>query len=448
MPSGRRRVAFGHCPHIGYNWLWRHAQMESKDEMPTLGDTLELDLTDMTHGGEALGRHQGLVCFVPHALPGERVRVKVTEARSRYLRGELIEVMTASPHRTTPPCQHFGICGGCHWQHIAYPAQLVYKQRIVQEQITRLAKLPDVPVRPVLSMDEPWHYRNHVQFRLDREGNIGYLAARSHEVVAIEECYLPHPLIEEVLASLELDYPGLRQVSVRVGTRTEDAMVILETADDAPEIEVVDLPLSIVLLPPDGAPQTLVGDDHITEELAGRRYRISAGSFFQVNTAQAEHLVRLVREALAPTGDELLLDLYCGVGTFGLALADQVRQVIGIEEGESAILDASENAEGLENVELWQGSVEEALSEVDQRADLVVLDPPRAGMEAGALAALIKLAPQRIAYVSCDPASLARDLRILADGGYEVQHVQPVDMFPQTYHVETVCALERKESPR
>lgn len=411
--------------------------------MVSRGDLIELELTDITHGGDALGRHEGLVCFVPYGVPGDRARVRVTEAKSHYVRGELLEVLAASPHRVTPPCRHFGRCGGCHWQHIAYPQQLAYKQRIVQEQMARIAKLPDVPVRPTLGMDEPWHYRNHVQLTPDREGNLGYLAARSHDVVAIEECYLPHPLIEEVLASLDLDYPGLRQVSLRAGTRTEDRMVILDVEGDEPEIEVDDLPLSLVLLPPEGAPRVLVGDDHIHEELAGRRYRISAESFFQVNTDQAEHLVRLVREALAPTGGERLLDLFCGVGTFGLALASQVRQVIGVEESEGAIADAVENAEGLENVELWQGSVEEAIAEVEPGVELVVLDPPRAGVAAGALAALIKLAPQRIAYVSCDPASLARDLRILADGGYEARYIQPVDMFPQTYHVETVALLSR-----
>jgi 23S rRNA (uracil1939-C5)-methyltransferase len=188
---------------------------------------------------------------------------------------------------------------------------------------------------------------------------------------------------------------------------------------------------------------TLVGRDYIEEEIAGRRYRLSANSFFQVNTEQAGHLVRLVQEALAPEGPEILLDMYCGVGTFGLSLADRVQRVIGIEENAYAIEDAEANAQSLGNVSFYAGRVEDILPNLQSAVELAVVDPPRSGIEAGALQALIGLAPRRIAYVSCDPASLARDLKNLGAAGYAVRSVQPVDMFPQTYHIESVTLLER-----
>jgi len=342
-----------------------------------------------------------------------------------------------------PPCRHFGICGGCQWQHMAYGAQLAHKREIVRDQMARIAKLPEVPVATVLGMDVPWHYRNHVQFALDDEGNLGYLAARSHRVVPIEECYLPHLLLEDILVSLDLDLPGLRSLSLRAGTNTGDLMVILETTSgDIPDF-AVDVPVSCVLWPADGAPVALVGCDYIHEEVAGRLYRVSAGSFFQVNTAQAAHLVRLVTEALAPESDDVLLDMFCGVGTFGLSLAERVQAIIGVEESPSAVGDARANAKECGNVTILQGRAEDALPSLPHPVDLAVLDPPRAGVSPAALEALASLGPRRIAYVSCDPASLARDLGRLDAAGYAIRSIQPVDMFPQTYHIESVTLLER-----
>lgn len=406
------------------------------------GDVIELNLTDMAHGGEALGRLDGQVCFVPYTLPGETVRARILESHRSYLRAELVEVLTPSPDRVEPPCAHFGVCGGCQWQHIAYPAQLAYKREILQGQLAHIAKL-ELDVAPTLGMETPWHYRNNVRFSIDNEGNLGYLAARSHEVVAIQECYLPHPLIEEMLLALDLAMPNLRRLSLRAGINTEDLMLILEGQDDdLPELEV-DLPISCVWLPQKGAPITMAGRSALYEKIAGRTYRISADSFFQVNTVQAERLVQLVQQGLDPRSDDLVLDLYCGVGTFGLALADQVEAVIGVEESPGAIYDAMENAQQQENVTLIHGPVEAILDQLPPQIDLAIIDPPRTGVKAETLQALAATAPRRIAYVSCDPASLARDLAKLVAAGYAVVHVQPVDMFPQTYHIETLALLER-----
>ena len=322
-------------------------------------------------------------------------------------------------------------------------AQLELKTAVVGNQLARLGRLPDAPVKPTIPSNSPWHYRNHVRFSVSDDGRLGFVATDGRRVETIEACLLLHPLLEELFAALDLELPGLVRLSLRAGVNTGDQMMIFETQDDLPPALESDLPVSCVLLLSDDTPVNLIGNNYITEVVAGRRFRISAASFFQVNTAAAEELVRLVGEYLAPTGDETLLDAYCGVGTFALSLADQVGQVIGIEEDASAVADARLNAADLANVEFIEGSVEAVLLRLNRPIDLAVLDPPRQGCKPKALAALIELAPRRIVYVSCDPATLARDARRLADGGYQLVEVQPVDMFPQTYHIESVALFEK-----
>jgi len=408
----------------------------------------ELHLTDMAHGGDALGRHEGKVIFVPYAIPGEEALVEIVEDKGRYARARLVEILSPSPHRVDPPCPHFGPgrCGGCQWQHIAYPAQLELKAAVVGDQLARLGRLPDVPLKmkPTIPSASPWHYRNHVQFSVGDDGRLGFVATAGRRVETIEVCYLLHPILDELFAALDLELPGLARLSLRAGVNTGDQMMIFETHDDLPPALESDLPVSCVLLLSDGTPVNLIGNNHITEVVAERRFHISAPSFFQVNTAVAEELVRVVGEYLAPAGDETLLDAYCGVGTFALSLADQVGQVIGIEEAAGAVADARLNVAELTNVEFIEGSVEALLPQLDRPIDLAVLDPPRQGCKPEALRALIELAPRRIVYVSCDPATLARDARKLAGGGYRLVEVQPVDMFPQTYHIESVAMFEKE----
>jgi 23S rRNA (uracil1939-C5)-methyltransferase len=410
-----------------------------------MGKRFELHLTDMAHGGDALGRHEGKVIFVPYAIPGEEVAVEIAEDKGRYARARLVELLSPSPHRVDPPCPHFGPgkCGGCQWQHIAYQAQLELKAAVVGDQLARLGRLPDVPVKRPIPNSSPWHYRNHVQFSVGDGGRLGFVTTAGRRVEPIEVCYLLHPLLEELFVALDLELPGLVRLSLRAGVNTGHQMMIFETYDDLPPALESDMPVSCVLLLSDGTPANLIGSNHITEVVAGRRFHISATSFFQVNTAAAEELVRVVGEYLAPAGDETLLDAYCGVGTFALSLADKVGQVIGVEEAAGAVADARLNVAGLTNVEFIEGRVETLLPQLDRQIDLAVLDPPRQGCKPDALAALIKLAPRRIVYVSCDPATLARDAHKLTDGGYQLAEVQPVDMFPQTYHIESVALFEK-----
>jgi 23S rRNA (uracil1939-C5)-methyltransferase len=428
-----------------------------------MADQLTLSLSDMAYGGEAVGRFEGKAIFVPYAIPGETVRVQVVMDKGRFARARLLDILTPSPHRVPPPCPHFGVCGGCHWQHVDYQAQLEYKRSIVLSQLQRIAGLADAAVRPTLGMDDPWHYRNHVQFAVSEEGELGFMATGSHRVVPIERCLLVHALLEELYDSLDVELPGLRRLTLRGGVNTGERMIILEMAEDQPPEVEVDLPVSFVLLLSDGTPVTLLGSSYIHERLVGRTYRVSAPSFFQVNTQQAEILVAMVRTYLNPTADDTILDAYCGVGTFALELAQTASQVVGIEGSAPALADAVANAAGVDNVRFVRGAVAENLCTVELaprgatpfapggedptgehlKAPLAVLDPPREGVGQEVVAALARLAVQRIVYVSCDPATLARDIKGMLAAGYALREVQPVDMFPQTYHIESVALLER-----
>ena len=423
-----------------------------------MGSVIELTLDAIAHGGEAIGRHAGKAIFVPYAIPGEQVRVEIIEDKERWARARLLKVLTPSPDRVTPPCPHFGpdACGGCQWQHIAYPRQAELKQAIVADQLRRLGRIAEPPVADIIALADPestdeapafldYGYRNHTQFALTAEGRVGYRRGASHDVLAIDRCLLLDPRLDDLHAALDVAWPELSGVSLRVGVNTEQALILFESAAaEAPELEL-DLPAACALLTPHGL-QPLIGEPHLFEEVAGLRYRISAQSFFQINTAGAAALVDtvLAYAALAPA--DVVLDLYCGVGLFALALAETAAEVIGIESSPSACDDFACNVGDRQNVTLHEGAVEQvlpALAGQGQRVDVAVLDPPRAGAGPETLQALASLGPRRIVYVSCDPATLARDAIHLAAAGYRLVEAQPVDMFPQTYHVETVARWEK-----
>lgn len=406
---------------------------------------IRLQLTGMAHGGEALGRHEGKVIFVPYALPGEEVFVEIVQDKGRYARARLSEVVEPSPDRVEPRCPHFGVCGGCQWQHVAYGAQLRFKEEILRDQLERIGGVSKPPVRPSLGAHEPWLYRNQVQFHLDEEGRLGFLSLGGKEVVPIEVCYIMHPLVEEVFRALDLAFPQLKRLSIRAGTRTGQKLLVLEMKEGVIPALEVDEPLSCVEFLPDGTLLTLVGDSHIVEEVRGRRFRISAATFFPVNTEQLERLIEVVRGYLAPEGHEVLLDACCGVGTFGLSLAGEVSQVIGVEKSNSALADARFNAQNEENVDLIGGRIEDILPDL-VKVDLALLNPPRQGCGRAVIAQLLRLAPDKIVYVSCNPATLARDIKRLGEGGYHLVEAQPVDIFPQAYHIEAVALLERSAS--
>ncbi|HZQ10085.1 MAG TPA: class I SAM-dependent RNA methyltransferase [Anaerolineae bacterium] len=407
-----------------------------------------MKFTAMAHGGEGLARDEnGRVIFVPYAIAGETARVEIIESRRGFARGRLVEILKASPARIVPRCPHFpplpnfpmsGFCGGCQWQHIAYSAQIEFKTQIVRDQFARVAKLPDAPILPMLPAKREWYYRNNMQFAVNENGALCLRAPDSHELVPIRVCFIIDEPIGEMFKTLELAAESFNGVTLRAGENTNSRLIILESDDPTiPEIET-DEPVSIAFHSGD-VTVPLLGNEALTESVGGLTFQISPDSFFQVSTPMAQTLVELVSEFLAPRATDILLDAYGGVGLFGLTLAPHLARVIELEENPTAVEDARRNASTLSNVEFHTGRVEHVLPKLESSIDLAIVDPPRAGMERNALDALAAKKPRKIAYVSCDPATLARDTSRLLEQGYLLESVQPVDMFPQTYHIECVA---------
>ena len=410
---------------------------------------LTVKLEKLTYGGDALGREPdpmtgagGRAVFVPFALPGETVSVRVVEEKRGHVRAELVEVLEPSPERIAPKCKHFGICGGCHYQHLSYQAQLQAKTGLLRDQLTRIGKIQNPPVKSIVPSPREWNYRNHVQFHLTREGELGYIGANSRGVLPISECHLPEPVLNEIWPSLEFD-PGLEleRVSLRMGAN-EESMLVLESGNpELPELEL-EAGLSVVHLTGDDM-VVMAGNDHLTISVKDRMFRVSAASFFQVNTEMAGKMVEHLLDHLPVSHKTTLLDVYCGVGLFSAFFAPRVGRLIGVESSSSACEDFTANLDEFENVELYEAPAETALPALDVIPDLAIVDPPRAGLDKRALDALLAQGPARIAYVSCDPSTLGRDAARLSAGGYRLVQVTPFDLFPQTCSIESISILEK-----
>jgi 23S rRNA (uracil1939-C5)-methyltransferase len=450
---------------------------------PRRGDRVDVSIDDLAFGGEGVGRLDGYVMFVRGGLPGDRLRVQVTETRARYGRGLIESVLTRSPHRVDAPCPYFGRCGGCRLQHLSYPVQLAFKEKQVRDCLERLGDVAGFELRPILPAPEAYGYRNKMEFTVARE--LGESIVGLHEadrydaVIDIERCLLQSETMNALLDEMRRQtlahrlpaWDGvteqglLRFVTIREGRRTGEAMVNIVAA--SPDVErlgpvadaleartpgVVSVVLNVNAKKASVAVGTeehvLLGRDHLTESLDGVRFQVSANSFFQTNTLQAERLFALVEAACEPHAGETLLDLYSGTGAISLLLARRCRRVYGIEVAPAAVADAVRNARanGIENCTFLTGEVRHVLPALIAEGvavDTVVADPPRAGFHPKALAALAGLGPARIVYVSCNPSTLARDVGDLVRRGYRLEWVQPVDMFPQTPHIEAVARLRR-----
>ena len=410
-----------------------------------MDDIFELTLDVMAYGGEAIGRYNDKAIFVPYTIPGERVRVEVVEDNPRYAKARLVEVLDPSPARIEPLCPYFGQdgCGGCQFQHIAYPVQVQIKGLVVLDQLRRIGKFEEPPVLEPIADESGWEYRNHVRFRTTEEGRPGFFAANSHRVIPVDDCLIMDPRLRDLYTALDMLQPDVEQMELRTGTATGDLMLLLQTFDEESPTLEVDFPISIVQVRHDTVGAPLIGLDYIKEVVNDREFRISATSFYQVNTPQAGKLVDLVLAALDLSGYEKVLDAYCGMGLFTAFLSQAAGFVTGIELNAASIADARQNLVDADNVRFLEGQVEEILPTLEEKIDAAVLDPPRTGLERAALDALVASNPRRIAYVSCDPATLSRDARRLVALGYQLEWVQPVDLFPQTYHIENVALFTR-----
>ena len=409
---------------------------------------LEINLTTLTYGGEALGRlPDGRAVFVPFALPGERVCARVVEEKTRYLRADLVEVISPSPQRVEPRCAHYGMCGGCHLQHLLYEGQTAAKREILRDQLRRLAGFNNPPVKETVS-SQPWGYRNHVQFHLTPEGKLGYHPLRAGVVFPIQECHLPQPLISQIWPQLEFEgLPGVERIGLRQGD-IGDLQLILESSDPRPpEISIEELDISVVHVSPAGS-LVLAGSPATTLTVLGRPFQVSAGSFFQVNSLMAEKMVaHVLEEARLPAG-AVVLDVYCGVGLFSAFLAPHAHRLIAIEASPQACDDFVVNLDEFDHVELYQAPAEAVLPTLQATPDLMLVDPPRSGLGRHALQALLGLSAPLMVYVSCDPATLARDAKHLKQGGYQLQQITPFDMFPQTYHIESISIWRRDKTSK
>ncbi|GCE14105.1 23S rRNA (uracil(1939)-C(5))-methyltransferase RlmD [Tengunoibacter tsumagoiensis] len=448
--------------------------------------SIDVELTDLAYGGDAVGRYEGRVLFVPGGIPGERVRVEIVEERRGHARANLLEILRPSPERVEPAFPEL-TNSGCQWQHIAYPAQLTWKAHIVRGLLVRIGKQPDALVHPTIGMPaqiQPWHYRNYAVFTVSSAGEIGFKLMESHDVQDLDECGLLHPALDQVYQLVRhklMDYFGdtlgemLQSVTIRgaIGAVSSTVAGMASSSIKAvPTLLILNArPGSMIENPHQLAQELMtiapgivgviiervggrygrvfVGQEYLTDVVLGRRFRISADSFFQVNPIQTSVLVEQAMGMLDPQRSEVVLDGYSGVGLFSTFLASQASRVIAVESQPSAVMDARAGStlNNQNNITPLEGTLERILSQLHyrrERIDLALVDPPRAGCHPKALQALQTMAPRAICYVSCDPSTLARDIATLCAGNrYRLVAAQPVDMFPQTYHIECVALLVR-----
>ena len=404
---------------------------------------ITIDLNTYAYGGEVIGRDsEGRAVFVPYAMPGERVRVRLGEEKKGFARGELVEVVKFSLDRVDPRCSHFMECGGCHYQHIPYDIQLNAKVDILRDTLNRIGKQENPPLAPIVPSTTPWNYRNNVQFHLTPDGELGYQHPGSNTVFAIKECFLPVLSIGEIWPQLDMEViPGLDRIGLRVGDN-DDAILILESSDPQPIEISVDLPISIIHSGPAGQ-LVLAGDDHIIITVLDRSFKVSAESFFQINPLMAGKMVEYIANYLRDLTVSTLVDAFCGVGLFSAFLAPHVDRLIGIETSQSACDDFVFNLDEYDNVELYEAPVADVLSTFDMNLDALIVDPPRGGLDIKTIDEISRLQPHTLIYVSCNPATLSRDIYRLSKGGYSLRQTTPFDLFPQTYHIESISIFEK-----
>lgn len=461
-------------------------------QRPRPGDEFELTIDRLAYGGKGVGRlvdadgNPGMVAFVAQSAPGDRVRARLQRVRRRHAEAYVVEILERGHDRVEPACPHYDEgCGGCSWQHLDYAAQVAAKEAMVRDSLVRIGGIEEPPVAPILSATDAWYYRNKMEFSFHARDGLGLHAGGDwRRVVPVSECRLESELAMRIVDTVRgfgaeyglssWDPPAgegfLRQLVIRHARGTGETMVALVTSPGelppadyfADSVAALDPSIVSILHATraisDGARiesiRTLRGRDTITERIGGLSFTIGLQTFFQTNSAQAERMLEVVRQQVsagveaAGDGPTSLLDVFCGVGFFTLGLADLVQEAAGVEIVAPSIVTARENAElnGIDNAHFYAGDARRTLPEILERhgtPTVVLLDPPRDGAGGKVMRRIARAAPGRIVYVSCNPTTLARDLRELGEFGYEVTAVQPIDLFPQTYHVETVVTADR-----
>lgn len=409
-----------------------------------MSNEITVTLTDIANGGQAIGRAEDKTLFVPFAIPGEEVVVRITDDKGRFAFAEGVRVLDPSADRVAPRCPHFGPhrCGKCHWQHIDYPAQIALKTDIVADQLARIGKFDEADVLMTLPAPAEWTYQTAARLHPTPDGKLGFL---SNDIpYQIDECHVVTPAIWNLIEQLEFDsLESVSYVEVRENG-AGDLMVIISTSDDTPPALELDFKASINFLLSDGEPANLIGHTHLMHTILGQPTRITAGVTLRPNPAQVDLLLEVLNDWLLLDGTEGILDLYCGAGLYAAQLAPIANFITCVDSYPPALTDAEANLEAFDNINIIDGAVEDVLPDLPEAYDIAIVDPPPEGMSKDALDALGAAAPPRIIYIADDPAILARDCRRLQDRyGYNLGVVQPIDFQPQTYRVVTVANLRK-----
>ncbi|MEI6065487.1 MAG: 23S rRNA (uracil(1939)-C(5))-methyltransferase RlmD [Pseudanabaena sp. ELA748] len=449
------------------------------------GQKITLTIDDLADSGDGVGRYENIAIFVPNSVPGDRLTVKLEFVKKNFAHASIEKILTPSSDRIRPNCIVADKCGGCQWQSVSYPAQLRTKQNIVLQALQRIGgfspKILEEAISPIVGAADSLHYRNKVTYPLGtgRDGNLkaGYYQKGSHKIVNLNQCPAQDERLDPMLAELKMDIHNqcweiydenthtglLRHLGLRIGRSTGEILITIVARDwDVPNLVVFaqtwldryDKVVGVILnCNPDKTnailgreSRCIAGKDYLLEKFAGLTFRLRGDTFFQVYTEQAERMLKIIEAELDLKGTEVLLDAYAGIGTIALPLAEQVKQAIAIEIQPQATAQGKLNAElnGIDNVVFHTGKVEELISELDLHPDIVILDPPRKGCEPEVIKYLRENPPNRLVYVSCNPATQARDLKLLCEGDhYQITRIQPIDFFPQTSHVEAIAFLTK-----
>ena len=462
-------------------------------------DIVELEISDLAYGGKSVAKLDGLVVLIRGGIPGDIVKAEIVKRKSNFAEAKILEIVKESDLRTKPMCPHFGLCGGCSWQDLKYEEQLKFKTKQVKESLKHIGGFSDFPIQEALDADEIFYYRNKMEYAFAPDSNQGLILGlhprgRFDKVFDLKECFLQsenaNQIVDFVRAfakekkMIPYDFKKrsgfLRFLAIREGKNTGETMVNLVTNEgefpfkdefcsqltsNFPFVKSIvrNINSKLANIAVGEKEELLAGDRTITEKLGKFRFEISSNSFFQTNTRQAEGLYEMVLNMAELQGDESVLDLYCGTGTISIFLSQNAKRVTGVESVKESVKNAKRNAElnNVTNCEFICGEVRKILAKfsavggslpvrqagayggVDDKEipDLVVVDPPRAGLHKHVVKGLLVMKPPKIIYVSCNPATLARDLKLLCEEYYKLEKVQPVDMFPHTYHIETVVKL-------
>lgn len=405
--------------------------------------TKTLKLMGIAHGGAAIAKgKQSRTIFVPFGIPDEMVKIEIVQEKNSHSWAKLVEVVRPSPDRVTPPCPHFGVCGGCHFQHIAYARQLELKTAVVKDQLQRIGGFKNVTVHPTLPNPEPYAYRTEIELSSAGDGRLGFWSPYLRQVIPISQCDIAKPGLIDLLGDIELDLPGLRKLTLKIG-EDGSTLAALEVDDVEPPELTADFPVSVSIVLPDRTAATLVGELYLVQEINGRSFRISPGCYTPPSIGGMEAVIRTVLKMARLNGTERVLDLYSGVGILSAALAEKAATLHCIELNPDAVADAVVNLDHTDNVTLYQERVA-GLAHLDIGADVIVMHPPSRGMNSEALTAVVQKKSPRLITVGSDIAILARDGKQLKRGGYQLVEVQPIDMMPQNFQVEVVMLWQRR----